>query len=132
MWYWPRLQKRHSQHGHDLFGDHPVADRDAPPLRGLVVEFHHEPDELVTGDHHGLRPRRAVLVAPELRGTVIALQVTGTDADSLDPDQRLARPALGHRDFLESVVLRSVTYDCLHFFGDLFGHLDSLDVGLTG
>ena len=64
-----------------------------------------------------------VLVAPELGGAVVALQIAGADADGLDPDQRLARLALRDRDLLEAVVVRSVTDDGLHLLGDLFGHL---------
>src|SRR5258708_15476499 len=108
---------------HDLFGDHSVADRDGPPNPGLLVELYDSTGELVSGDHHGLGPSRAVLVAPELRRAVVALQVTGTDPDGLDPNQRLSWFALGHRDLFEPVVLGSVTDDGLHFLRNLIGHL---------
>lgn len=85
---------------HDLLGHHAVADRDAPSCRGLVVEFHDPADELVAGDHHGLGPGRAVLVAPELGRAVVALQVTGADADRFDADQCLTGAALRNRDLL--------------------------------
>ena len=91
-------------------------------LRGLVVQFDNLADEFVAGDDHRLGPGGAVLVAPELRGAVVALQVTGADADGLDPDQRLARSACGHRDLFEPVVVRSVADDGLHLLRDLVGH----------
>src|SRR5882757_824498 len=108
--------------GHDLFGRHAVADGDAPPVRGLIVEFDYAPDEFVSGDHHRLGPGRAVLVAPELGGTVVALQVAGADADGLHPDERLAWLASGNGNLFEAVVVRSVDDDGLHLLGDLIGH----------
>ena len=76
---------------HDLLGDDAVADGDAPALGRGVVELDDLADELVAGDHLGLGPGRPVVVAPELRGAVVALQVAGADADGLDAHERLAR-----------------------------------------
>ena len=106
----------------DLLGNHAVAHRDPPSARGFAVEFDNFADEFMSGDDHGLRPGRAVLIAPEFRRAVVALQVAGADPDGLHPDQRFARFAFGHRDLFESVVVRSVADHGLHLLGDLFGH----------
>jgi hypothetical protein len=103
---------------HDLLGHDTVTDLDPPPAAGLVVEADDLADELVTGDDVRLRPGRAVLVTPELRGAVVALQVAGADADGLDPDERLAGAGTGHRHLLEAVVLRAVADDGLHRRGE--------------
>ena len=79
---------------HDLLGHHSVADGDVPPLCGLVIELDDTAGELVARDDHGLGPGRAVLVAPELGRSVVALEVTGTDPDGFDPDEGLPRLTL--------------------------------------
>ena len=105
--------------GHDLLAGHAVADLDAPPGGGLVVQLHDCSDELVPGDHLGLGPRRPVRVAPELRRPVVALQVAGADADGVHLDQRLAGPGSRHGNLLQRVLLRAVTDHGLHRVGDV-------------
>ena len=100
--------------GHDLLGGDPVTDVDAPALRGGLVELDHPADKLVPGHDRGLRVRRPVLVAPELRGSVVALQVAGADADRLDPDECLAWSSDGPRELLEAVVAGTVVDHGLH------------------
>jgi hypothetical protein len=74
-----------------------------------------------------LGPGGPVLVAPELGGAVVALEVAGTDPDGLDPDERLARFALGNGDLFQAVVVRPVDDDGLHLLRDLIGHQLLLD-----
>ena len=77
---------------HDLLAGDPVADRDAPALRPLRRRAATTvPTNSCPGMTSRLDPRRTVVVAPELGRTVVALQVTGTDADRLHLDQGLAR-----------------------------------------
>src|SRR5699024_6223495 len=99
---------------HDLLAGDTVTLSDAPPPGRLVVERHHRADELMPRDHLGLGPGRPGLVAPELSGTVLTLQVTGTDADRVDLHQCLPGPGRGHRDLCQGVVLRTVADDGLH------------------
>ena len=104
---------------HDLLAGHPVADRNTPALRRLVVELDNRADELVTGNHLGLGPSRPIRVSPELRGTVVALQVAGADADRLDLDQRLARARRRHRNLFHHVILGTVADHRLHRVGNV-------------
>jgi hypothetical protein len=99
---------------HYLFRNHAVPDIDVPPLTGGVVELDHRADELVAGDILPLGPRRSISVSPKLGGAVVALEVTGTDADGFDPYQGGPRARLGDRDLLELVVLGSMAHDGLH------------------
>ena len=115
--YWPSRQYRHFQHGTICSADHPIADGDVPVLGGRVVQLDDGSDELVAGNDLGLGLGRTVLVAPELRGAVIALQVAGADADRLHLDQGLARSGPGHGDLLEPVVPRPVADHGLHRLG---------------
>src|SRR5687768_990003 len=71
-----------------------------------------------------LSPGWTVFIAPELRRTVVTLEVAGTDARRLDLDQRLAWPRPRDGNFFQLVVLRPVTDDGLHGVGNV--------VGLTG
>src|SRR5262249_15874158 len=108
---------------HDLLGYHAVSHRNAPARRCFVVEFDDAPCEFVPGNHHALRPRRPLLIPPELGGPVVALQIAGADAARFDSDQRFTGPAFRHRDLFQPVVVWSVTNHGLHLLGDLFGHL---------
>ena len=71
--------------GDDLLRHHAVTNADPPPFVGLLVEADHSPRELMTWYYLSLRVSRTVLVAPELHGPVITLEVTGADANRLDP-----------------------------------------------
>jgi hypothetical protein len=116
--------------GHDLLGDHAVTHRDAPPVTGLLVEADDLADELVPGNDLGLRPGGAVLVAPELRRAVIALQVARADADGLHTDQGLTGARHGNHDLLEPVVLGAVadhrSHLLRHRVRDGLGHVGLL------
>src|SRR5699024_7765718 len=72
----------------------------------------------------GLDPALPVLVAPELGGSVVALQVARAHADGLDPQQKLIGCGGGDIDLLEAVVLGCMHDDCIHGLRDL-GHLGS-------
>jgi len=99
---------------HDLLGDDAVAHLDAPVRASLFVQLDDGADELVARDDLRLGPGRTLAVTPELRCTVVALQVAGADADGLDAHEELARPRDGDRHGLEPVVLRTVTDDRPH------------------
>ena len=77
---------------HDLLGDHPVADLDAPARpRPRSSSSTTSPTNSWPGITSVSAQAGRFVVAPELRGAVVALQVAGADADRLDADQRLAR-----------------------------------------
>ena len=105
--------------GHDLLGDNAVADRDSPARCRDVIQLNNFSDELVARNDLGLGPGWTVFVAPELRRTVVALQVAGADAGRLDLDQRLTWSRPRDCDFFQLVVLRSVADNGLHRFGNL-------------
>ncbi len=81
---------------------------------GRLVQFDNGSDELVAGNDLGLGIGRTILVAPELRSPVIALQVAGADAHRLHLDQDFTWSWPRHGHFLELVVARPVTDDGLH------------------
>src|SRR6185295_11396770 len=58
---------------HDMFGDHPVADRDPPPGRRRVVQLDDLAGELMTGNDRGLDVSGAAAVSPEFRRAMVAL-----------------------------------------------------------
>src|SRR5690625_882805 len=102
---------------HDLLRGHSIADVHTPPALSLLVELHHLTDELVPGHDLRFRPRRPVLVSPELGCSVVALQVARADTHGLDPNQGLTRTR--HRDgyLFEAVVTRSVAHHRMHGLG---------------
>ncbi len=115
--------------GHDLLGDNAVANRDSPARCRDVIQLNNCSDEFVAGNHLGLGPGWTVCVSPELRRTVVALQVAGADARRLNLDQCLTWSWSRDGDFFQLVVLRAVADNGLHRVGDLidligrgFGH----------
>src|SRR5829696_2675594 len=100
--------------GHDLLRDDMIADRDPPTLGCLAVELNNGSGEYRAGDDLSLRPRRPVLILPELRRPVIALQVTDANPYSLDLDQGFTGPREGNSHFLQLIVPWTVTDDSLY------------------
>lgn len=86
--------------GHDLFGDNAIANGNSPAVSRHVIELNHFSDELVAGNDLGFGPGWTVRIPPELRRTVVALQVAGADAGRLDLDQRFTWPRRRDRDLL--------------------------------
>jgi hypothetical protein len=105
--------------GHDLLAGDAVADLDAVVGQGLLGARDDLADQLVAGGDAGLDPAVTVLVAPELGGAVVALQVARAHADGLDLDEQLVRRGGGDVDLLEPVVLGCVHHDGLHGSRDL-------------
>ena len=67
------------------------------------------------GDHRRLHVARlSLVIAPEGRRTLEALDVAGADAAGLDLDDDVVRTRLRPRRALEAVVERAVTHDGLH------------------
>src|SRR5690606_31434739 len=69
-------------------------------------------------------PALTVLVAPELGGAGVGLEVARAHAGGLDLDQQLVGGGGGHGALLEAVVLGRMHDDGLHGLRDL-GHLDT-------
>src|SRR5699024_8690141 len=110
--------------GHDLLAGDAVADLDAMVRKRLGRPGDDFADQLVTGRDAGLDPALPGLVAPELGGPVVALQVARARADGLAPPQTLIGCGGGDIDLLEAVVLGCMHDDCIHGLRDL-GHLGS-------
>src|SRR5215211_6029895 len=115
---------------HDLLRDNAIANRDSPATGRYIIQLNNSPDELVAGNDLGFGPGWTLLIAPELRRTVVALQVAGADAGRLNLDQGLTRSWLRDCNFLHLVILRAVANNGLHPIWDLvdpvgqgFGHL---------
>ena len=105
--------------GHDLLGDGAVADGEAVFRGRPLPQRDHLADEFVPGYHRRLAVAVAVAIAPEERRPLIAFEVAGADADRADLDDDLAGAGLGHRPFLETVVLRTMADDRLHGPGEM-------------
>src|SRR5829696_8596056 len=104
---------------HNLLSYDAVANRDVPAVSRHVIELNNFSDELMAGNDFGLGPRWTVRVPPELRCTVIALQIAGADAGRLDLDQRLTRSRLRDGYLFHLVVLRPMANNGLHCLGNL-------------
>src|SRR5699024_9369652 len=89
---------------HDLLPGDPVADRHAMGGQCLITAGNDLADELVPGNDSGHHPTVPAITAPELRGAVVTLQVTGAYAHGVDLQQQLIGFRLGHRPFFEAVI----------------------------
>src|SRR5512133_1146157 len=85
---------------HNLFGDDPIANGNSPAVSRHIIKLNDFSDELVARNDFGFGPGCTVGVPPELRRTVVTLQVAGADAGRLDLDQRFTWPRRRDRDLL--------------------------------
>jgi hypothetical protein len=98
----------------DLFSYYSVPDFDTPASGSFSIDFDYPADEFMTRYDVAFGPRVSVLVAPELRGSVVALQITCADATGFDFNEGLAGSWSWNDDPFKAVVLRPVTHDGIH------------------
>jgi hypothetical protein len=104
---------------HDLLSNHAITHRNSPTISRGVIKLNNFSDELVSRNDLRLSPGWTVFISPELRRTVITLQVTGTNAVRLDLDQRLPRSRPRNGDLLQLIIFRPMTDNGLHGVGNV-------------
>ena len=103
--------------GHDLLGNHPVADLH-PALFSAWAQGDHAAHKLMPGNHRRLDVARLLGVAPERWCAAIGLDIAHADAAQLDLGQDLVGAWRRYIDGFQAIVFRAMADHGLHGLGD--------------